>query len=222
MIKAGKQVFKNALIYRKANRMGQNLLYCGLRNQMKRDSYKKRFEVLKNFPYKFENNRTIIKEINTFRSDEESILQQLKDAMHDPEINLHDGFSFAYQALLGMICDQDHRGLTGIVEPTLRKDITEELSDIVYENIDLNIENEEDHSMKIDIIDFAYHLGADINRQHNANLRLKKYNFNRFWSGDQNVRTNLYVNEQFEFGKDLIFNLEVLVRFITNFKLNAT
>ena len=90
------------------------------------------------------------------------------------EKDLHDGFSFAYKTVLEMIRDNDHRGLTGIVEPTLRKDLTEELAELVYEDVELKLENEDHYDTRIDILDFWYHFGADINREHNHNLRLKK------------------------------------------------
>ena len=70
------------------------------------------------------------------------------------EMDLHDGFSFAYKTVLEMIRDNDHRGLTGIVEPTLRKDLTEELAELVYEDVELKLENEDNYDTRIDILDF--------------------------------------------------------------------
>ena len=222
MFKFKQWMVRNSMVYNRAKIRPSLMYYMAHRHSNKMANHRQKFEVLKNFPYKFENNRTIIKPINEFVRDESHVLAELNDKLYDDELNLCEGFEFAYLALLKMLTEHAHRALTGIVERTLRKDITEELAEIVYENIGLKVENEDNYSMKIDIVDFSYHLGADINRENNRNLRVKKYTLGNSWfSGQERTRMNIYLAENLEFGKHFIFNIEVLVRFITNLKLNA-
>lgn len=179
-----------------------------------------KFNLLKDFPYKFNNKKTLVSTIDEFDRTDMSIMASLNNMLEDERYQLREGFTFAYVALLNMIKDHDSRSLGGVVEPMLRKDIDEELHEIVFEDIGLKTENEEDlehNPMKIDIIDYAYHLGADINRESNRIARVQKYDPGYF----QKSRKVMYVTEDLELGKQIIVNIEVLVRFITNFKLNA-
>lgn len=71
----------------------------------------KHFKILKNFPYIFENNRTVVPPIKEMAINEEVVLSSLNDLLDDSNISLRDGFSFAYQTLLEMIKDHDFKGL---------------------------------------------------------------------------------------------------------------
>ena len=81
-----------------------------------------------------------------------------------------------------MIANHDYWGLTQNVEPSLKKDITEDLNEMAFHDVDLSIENEEDHSMRIDILDYSYHINADINWANNANNRLWPVNVEGLFS----------------------------------------
>lgn len=167
-------------------------------------------------------NKTVVPPIDDLDTPDSRVLDLLNAYLYDERYQLHDGFAFAYRSLLEMIRDHDIRGLAGTVEPTLRKDIDEELSEHVFENIALKIENEEEPEMKVDILDFSFHIGVDINREQNRNMRIKRMPVHRgVFNRREATRANLYLNEDLELGKHLIVNLEVLVRFITNLKLNA-
>ena len=118
-----------------------------------------------------------------------------------------------------MLATHDYRGLTRNVEPWLKKDLMEDLNEMVSNDIELEIENEDDHSMRIDILDYAYHINADINWSNNANNRLWPFSMDSVIS-KQAKRHKIYANEDLNIGKSMYFNVEVLVRFITNLKLN--
>lgn len=216
-----KWLLKNSTFYSKAAGFKIPLLQLTLRHKFRRSSYMEKFAVLKNFPYIFGNKRTVVPPVDDLTSSDEQMIISLNHMLDDERYKLREGFTFAYHALLAMIKDHDSRALGGIVEPTLRKDIDEELAEIVYENIGLKLENELDNHMKIDILDYSFHMGVDINREQNRNMRVKKYNIGGMFNSVQSKRTNMYLTEDLNMGKDIIINLEILVRFITDLKLNA-
>mmetsp|Transcript_22562 Transcript_22562/g.22393 ORF Transcript_22562/g.22393 Transcript_22562/m.22393 type:complete len:155 (-) Transcript_22562:24-488(-) len=83
------------------------------------------------------------------------------------------------------------------------------MGELVYNDIGLKLENEnnlEHEPMLIDIIDFNFHISGGMDRGANSEM---------------DSRYHIYISEDFEMGSQVNIDLEVLVRYVTNFKLNA-
>lgn len=83
------------------------------------------------------------------------------------------------------------------------------MADCVYNDLGLKLENEElleYNPMTIDVLDFNFHISGGMEKGTNSEMT---------------SRYHVYFSEDFEIGSEITIDLEVLVRYITNFKLNA-
>ena len=88
----------------------------------------------------------------------------------------------------------------------------------------MEIENSDDYKMQIDLLDYAIHRNVDINRESNRNDRLSilKLPFMEQFAGNMKNRNIQYKpsEQDLTLPKISFVNLELVVRYITNLKLN--
>ncbi|CAI2377901.1 unnamed protein product [Moneuplotes crassus] len=192
-----------------STKKGSSLLKYSLRNTFGMSNYLQYFNSLQDFPYVFNNKKTVIPPIKELDVHEFHTLQQLNDMLDEPQHCFREGFSLAYTTLLKMIRDHDLTGIGQVCNTDLKQDLHEEMSEAVFKDIGFKIENENSSllsAIDIDIIDFNFHISGGMGRGTNSEM---------------NSRCHVYISEDFDMGSQVSIDLEVMVKYITNYKLNA-
>ena len=171
--------------------------------------------LIEDFPYKFKNIDTLFP---TQGLEHEGEFQRIYDLVSD--MQLTDGFTFAYRALLESIVDRDTESMKEMLEPTIRSDFLEELNNLESNEVQLELINEQNATFKCELYDLRIIIGASVSRTENKANRLGEFNFPGV-RGSKLINVYMADLQHVQNMRKLEMNLEVIAKLRTNLKLNA-
>ena len=168
---------------------------------------------IQNFPYKFNN---ILTSFYPQPKLSEIVDKSTKLLMKSPKFNLEEGFIFGYKSLLQSIIEGNEPMIDSIWEHKLADTFISGLEKLSEQGYTFMLWNEANPTFKLEWVGAYQIIGAHIDRRRNADSRKLNLDFLL----KQSDFFKIYIPKGLK-EKTLPMNLEIIMKFTTNFKINV-
>ena len=150
--------------------------------------------------------------------------------MNDRELNLSQGFKFAYETLVKSLADQDYDIVSQACEGNLSKAFALGLDTLREKKLKLNLLNERNHTWHMEVLDFHNYLGVEIDRKANRAKGIKEFapfmmdlpNMTMYMPSNPMQAMASIFKQKTKGGPMIVdgLTMEILVKVRTNYKLD--